>query len=227
MSWVRVGELGALIEALKEGGVGRVLLLGGIDKRRAIQTMRLDARGLEVVRRLKARGDDALLGAFARELEGEGIEVLDSRQWLSSWLTPEGVLTEIEPSEQQQQDVALGISVLDHIGSLDIGQTVVVKEGVILAVEAIEGTDEAILRGGRLGGSGSVVVKGSKPMQDLRFDVPVVGPATLERMVEVGARVLALEAGRTFLLDRERMCQKAVQAGICILGWSRGGETDG
>jgi DUF1009 family protein len=221
MTWISVGELGEMIRALHQGGVTQAIMLGGIDKKRALNDLRIDERGWRVLRTLSARGDDALLVALAKELEGEGIKIVSSKEWLSPWLAPAGTLSSIHPNEQQQKDIRLGIRTLASIGSLDIGQTVVIKEGVILAVEAIEGTDEAIRRGGELGGSGCVVVKGSKPKQDMRFDVPVAGPETIKCMIEIGASLLALEAGQTFMIEREKMLRAADIGGICILGWTR------
>jgi DUF1009 family protein len=215
-----VGELGALIDGLSQDGVREVIMLGAIDKRRALKDLRVDERGWQVLRKLDVRGDDALLVALARELEQEGMRVVGSQHWLARWLAPAGPMTARQPNEREQRDIRLGIETLSRLGALDIGQTVVVKEGVILALEAIEGTDEAILRGGKLGGAGAVVIKGSKPQQDMRFDIPVVGPETLNTMCGVGSTVLALEADRTFLLDREEMLRKANAEGICLMGWT-------
>jgi hypothetical protein len=221
MHWVGVGELEALIHGLRRGNVQEVVMIGGIDKRRSLKDLRLDGRALKLLQRLWGRGDDSLLGALAAELEAEGMRVLSSRDLLASRLAPRGVLAAAEPTLQQMADVRLGIGVLNQVGPLDIGQTVVVKEGVILAVEAVEGTDEAIVRGGELGGGGAVVVKGSKPRQDLRFDVPAVGSGTLRSMERVGAKVLALEAGNTLLLDGHEMIETAARMEICLLGWGR------
>jgi DUF1009 family protein len=223
IQWIRVGELRKLVEILKDSGVRCAVLLGGIDKKRALRELCLDEWALRVIQRLQARGDDTLLGALAEELGSHGIRVLSSQQLLAPWLAPEGVLTGEAPTEQQASDVRIGIQALGALGALDIGQTVVVKEGVILAVEAIEGTDQAIRRAGALGGSGAVVVKGSKPGQDMRFDVPVAGMETIATMAEVGAQVLALEAQRTLLLDPPGVIGLARQKGIVLMGWVAGG----
>ncbi|MGQ9857870.1 MAG: LpxI family protein [Thermodesulfobacteriota bacterium] len=219
VTWVRVGELGKLVAAFQEQEVRSVVFLGGIDKKRALRELHLDEWAMRLIGRLQMRGDDTLLGALAAELESLGMRVLSSQQLLSPWLAQEGVLTRQVPTEQQQRDVRLGIKALERLGALDIGQTVVVKEGVILAVEAIEGTDQAIRRAGALGGVGAVVVKGSKPGQDMRFDVPVVGEMTIQTMLEVGAKVLALEAGRTLLIQRPTAVDLADSHGIVLLGW--------
>lgn len=222
ITWVKVGEVGALLEAFKSKGVTKALMLGGIDKRKALQHFRPDERALRLLEGLKARGDDAILGALASELESEGIEVVSSAAVLAEWLCPEGALLERGLSPREEADLELGIKALLKMGELDIGQTVVVKEGVILAIEAVEGTDEAIRRGGYLGGEGAVVVKGSKPGQDLRFDIPVVGPRTVKTMIGTGARVLALEAHKTLLLDRTRTLNLAEVGEISVVGWKRG-----
>jgi len=223
MTWVRLGELEVLIRALREGQVTEAVMLGGIDKKRALQNFRADERALKLLQRLAVRGDDTLLGALASELEGDGIRILSSRDLMAPWLAPLGHLTSRHLTPQEHGDLELGIRVLGELGALDIGQAVVVKEGVILAVEAIEGTDQAILRGGLLGGPGAVVVKGSKPQQDMRFDVPVVGAKTLRAVGEAGARVLALEAGCTLLLDRDELVKVADDMGVCVVGWAREG----
>lgn len=219
LQWIRVGELRKLIEAFENSGVKSTLLLGGIDKKRALQELCLDDWALRLLQSLQTRGDDTLLGALARELESHGIRVLSSQELLSPWLAPEGLMTKEAPTEQQSADVELGIKALEAMGALDIGQTVVLKEGVILAVEAIEGTDQAIRRAGNLGGPGAVVVKGSKPNQDMRFDVPVAGSNTILTMAQVGARVLALEAGRTLLLNPPEAIGLAQEKGIILTGW--------
>jgi DUF1009 family protein len=221
MSWVRVGELDALVKALHRGGARRIMVLGGIDKRRAMKNANFDERGLRVLNELAARGDDALLTALSRELESDGMQVVGSQDFFSCLLAPCGVWTQRGPTPEEERDLRLGIQALKQMGSLDIGQTVVVKEGAIVAVEAIEGTDQAILRGGDLGGQGAVVIKGSKSSQDMRFDVPVVGPDTLQAICSTEAALLAVEAGRTIVLDREDMTTTANQKGICLLGWKR------
>jgi DUF1009 family protein len=218
MTWVHVGELGRLIEALVRGAAKQTIMLGGIDKRRALQDFRPDERGLRLLQSLVGRGDDALLVALADELEQEGVKVVDSSQWLAPWLASEGVLGRHEPGEQEVKDIQLGIAVLGRIGALDIGQTVVIKQGVILAVEAVEGTDQAVLRGGELGGPGAVVVKGSKPQQDMRFDVPCVGPDTIRSLADNGGKCLVVEAAKTIIIEKPDTIKLANQLGITIFG---------
>ncbi len=225
VQWVRVGELRKLIETFTKRDVKRTLLLGGIDKKKALKELCLDDWALRLIQRLQQRGDDTLLGALAQELGAHGICVLSSQELLRPWLAPEGLITGPAPTQQQEADMRLGIEALQAMGCLDIGQTVVLKEGVILAVEAIEGTDQAIGRAGLLGGPGAVVVKGSKPNQDMRFDVPVVGSKTINTMAQVQARLLALEAGRTLLLNPPEVMGLAQEKGVILVGWkARGGD---
>lgn len=221
MDWVRVGELDALIRILRSHGVTQAVMLGGIDKGRAIKGLSLDERASKLLRDMASRGDDRLLSALARELEREGIEVRGFKEFVPSWIAPLGCVNARRPTARELLDLRLGIKVLAHLGPMDIGQTVVVKEGVVLAVEAVEGTDRTISRGGQLGGPGGVVIKGSKPTQDLRFDLPTVGPETVKTMSSVGATLLAVEAGCTVMVERDEMVSAADRRGISILGWSR------
>lgn len=216
--WIKIGQFSKLIGALKEDGVRQAVMLGGIRKTHVFTTVRPDLRALSVASRLKELKDDAILREVAAELEGEGIQILESTFGLRGILVEEGTLTRRGLSKKEREDIRYGWDVALEIGRLDIGQCVVVKDRVIVAVEAVEGTDETIRRGGSLAREGAVVVKRSKPQQDLRFDLPAVGPATIETMESVKASVLALEAGRTVLLDRELMLRKAQRAGIAIVG---------
>jgi len=216
--WIKVGQFNKLIQALKEDGVRQAVMLGGIKKTHVFTTVRPDLRALALFSRLKQWKDDAILREVATELEGEGIQIRESTFGLRGILVEEGSLTERSPSKKEWEDIRYGWEVARDIGRLDIGQCVVVKDRVVVAVEAVEGTDEAIRRGGVLAGEGAVVVKRSKPQQDLRFDLPAVGPATVEAMVSVKATVLTLEADRSVLLDRDETLRKAERAGIAIVG---------
>jgi len=216
--WIKVGQFNKLIQALKEDGVRQAVMLGGIKKTHVFTTVRPDLRALALFSRLKQWKDDAILREVATELEGEGIQIRESTFGLRGILVEEGSLTERSPSKKEWEDIRYGWDVAQDIGRLDIGQCVVVKDRVVVAVEAVEGTDEAIRRGGVLAGEGAVVVKRSKPQQDLRFDLPAVGPATVEAMASVKATVLALEADRSVLLDRGETLRKAERAGIAIVG---------
>jgi UDP-2,3-diacylglucosamine hydrolase len=216
--WIKIGQFNKLIQALKEDGVRQAVMLGGISKTHVFTTVRPDFRALALAGRLKQWKDDAILRAVAAELEGEGIQIRESTFGLTGVLVEEGVLTSRRPSESEWEDIRYGWDVAREIGLLDIGQCVVVKDRVVVAVEAVEGTDEAIRRGGTLAKEGAVVVKRSKPQQDLRFDLPAIGPKTIATMKAVQAAVLAVEAGRSVVLDREELLAQAEKAGIAVVG---------
>jgi DUF1009 family protein len=220
--WVRVGELGKIIDTLKQAGVTQAVMAGGINKVGALANFQPDERGLAFIARMPSLKDDVLLRGVAEELEGEGIRVVESTLFLSHLLPQEGLLTRREPNPWQWQDIRLGFTVAKEIGRWDIGQSVVVKRGTILAVEGIEGTNSTIRRGGELGRGGVVVVKVSKPQQDLRFDVPAVGPETILVMAEVGGEVLALETGKTLMLDKEDFLRLAEEKGIAVVAVREG-----
>jgi DUF1009 family protein len=219
--WIKIGQFNKLINALKGDGVCEAVMLGGIKKTHVFTTVRPDFRALALAARLFRYKDDQILREIAAELEREGITIRESTFGLQGVLVDEGTLTKREPTKKEWDDIRYGWEVAHHIGSLDIGQCVVVKDSVVVAVEAVEGTDGAIRRGGELAQQGAIVVKRCKPQQDLRFDLPAVGPKTIEVMVSVQASALALEAGRSVLLDREETIQKAERAGIAIVGLAR------
>ncbi len=215
--WIKVGQLGKMIDIFKKQGVRDVLMAGGIKKTRMFGGIP-DLRGAAFLARMMYNKDDSLLRGVAAELESEGITVRESTLYLESILAPAGVLTRRKPSKDEWKDLEFGWQMAKEIGKLDIGQTVLVKDRAVLAVEAIEGTDEAIRRGGRLCGKGAVVVKVCKPNQDLRFDLPAAGIETIRTMKEVKASCLAVEAGKTIILDREAVVKEADKAGIAIVG---------
>ena len=194
--WIKVGQLGKLIKIFKEQDVTDVLMAGGIKKTRLFSGAVPDLRGMALLARMIHKKDDSLLRAVAEELESEGITVRESTLYLDNLLAAPGVLTKRKPSRDEQQDIEFGWQMAKEIGRLDIGQTVVVKDQAVLAVEAIEGTDEAIRRGGRLCGEGAVVVKICKPQQDLRFDLPAIGAQTIRTMVEVKASLSCDRSGQ-------------------------------
>jgi hypothetical protein len=218
ITWVKVGQLEAIIAAFRRHGIRRAVMAGGIHKAGLLEHFAPDERGLRLMARLTTLSDDAVLRALAGELETEGIEVVASTLFLSSLLTPVGALTRRAPDAHQARDIEYGIAVAKAVGRFDVGQTVVVKSGMVLAVEAIEGTDATLRRGGELGRGGAVAVKVSKPGQDLRFDVPAVGPATVETCRAAGVAVLALEAGKTLLLERDAFLAAAEAAGLVVVG---------
>jgi DUF1009 family protein len=215
--WIKVGQLGKLIKIFKDQGVTDVLMAGGIKKTRLFDGTLPDMRGIALLARMVHKKDDSVLRAVAEELESEGITVRESTMFLDNILAPAGVLTKRKPSKDEQRDIEFGWQIAKEIGRLDIGQTVVVKDQAVLAVEAIEGTDEAIRRGGRLCKSGAVVIKICKPQQDLRFDLPAIGMQTIASMQEVKASCLAVEAGKTIIFDQEAIAAEADRAGISIV----------
>lgn len=217
-TWVKLGQFGRIIEALKAGGATSSVLLGGVTKRRFFIDVLPDAVGLQMMARAAVRTDDNLLRAGAAILEEHGLPVIDPTPFLTGALAPEGVLGRERPSEAEQADAVYGLELARAIGRLDLGQTVVVKERCAVAVEALEGTDACIRRGGELGGKGTVVAKAVKPQQDRRLDLPAVGPRTVATMREAGCRVLAVEAGGTLVMDREELVRQADRAGIAVLG---------
>ncbi len=219
LTWVKLGQSGHLVEALRKGGATQSVMLGAITKRRFFQDAMLDGTGLRVLARVAIRSDDNLLRAFARFLEEEGVPITDPTPFLADRLAPEGVLGRHAPTAEELEDARYGMELARGIGRLDLGQTVVVKDRVALAVEALEGTDACIRRGGELARSGGfVVAKAVKPGQDRRFDLPAVGPDTVEVIREAGGRALAIEAGATLVMDLDRMIEKADRAKIVLLG---------
>jgi len=218
LAWVRVGQIDAIIEAFKRRGISEAVMAGGIGRARSLTSARPDTGMLKIAASLRSLRDDELLRAIARYFETRGIKIVAATDYVKQVIAIEGHLAGPALTLSQEADVALGREVAGQLGSADVGQTVVVKGGVVLAVEAVEGTDEAIRRAGRLGGTGAVVVKRAKPGQDLRFDLPAVGPVTLEVMREAGAAVLAIEAGKTVLLDGEVLFKWAGRLGICVVG---------
>jgi hypothetical protein len=218
LTWVRLGQVDRILKAFRAGGVSRAAMAGGIGRVKAFTEVRPDLGALRILSRVRRFGDDALLRAIAGYFEEHGVTIVAPTDYLAEVLCPEGHLAGPTLQPAQEKDVALGREVAALLGQADVGQTVVVREGHVLALEAVEGTDETIRRGGRLGGKGAVVVKRCKPEQDLRFDLPAVGPRTLDVMAEVGARVLALEAGRTVLLDAPALFAGAKARGISVVG---------
>jgi DUF1009 family protein len=216
--WVKLGQLGKIIKFFRQEGVHEAVLLGTITKTRIFKDILPDLKGLSLWNRLRARQDDSILRAVAEALEEEGIKILESTYYLKELLFPKGLLTDRRPSAEQLDDINFGWRMAREIGRLDIGQCVVVRDRAVLAVEAIEGTDAAIRRGGALAKEKAVVVKVKKPDQDFRFDLPAIGTRTIESMEEVGAAVLAVEAGQALLFDSEAMVDRANKAGIIVVG---------
>lgn len=216
-TWIYVGQLGKIIRTFQKAGVTEAVMAGGIRKVRLLGNFRPDLRGARFLARIKSREDDALLRGIAEELASDGIRIIDSTFCLSGIIPQAGVLTRKVPSAAQWDDIRTGFGLAKEIGRLGIGQTVVIKNQVIVAVEAVEGTDAAIERGGRLAKSGCVVVKVSKPHQDLRFDVPAVGVETINSLRQVGGAVLAIEAGKALLIEKDALLRAADDCGIAVV----------
>jgi len=222
--WVSLGKMGRMIETFQAAQVSEVAMAGAVAKTKLFSKIRPDWKAVRLLARMLHKKDDALLRAFTEELEEHGIKVRPSTIFLPELLAPPGILTRRKPNARERRDIEFGWSMAKEIGKLDVGQCILVRDQAVLAIEAIEGTDETIRRGGSLGKSEVVVVKVSKPHQDLRFDVPAVGLQTIETMKEVGASVLVVEAGKTLMFDREKMIRAADDARIVILCKAEDGE---
>lgn len=223
-SAIPLTQWGTVVEALKEAGVKTVYLLGSVSKRTLYNGVPLDARGMAIVQSAADRRDDVLFLAAAADLAREGISIGSQVDLFPEILAGPGLLTRRPPTEREEKDIAFAMRMAKAIAGLDIGQTVVVKDQAVLAVEAIDGTNETLRRGARLGNGEVVAAKVAKPQQDPRFDVPTVGPDTVRVMAECGVRVLACEACKTILLDKEETVRLADEAGISLVAVAWRGE---
>ena len=215
LHWVSLGELSKAIELMHKEGVTQAVMAGQVKHNKIFSSIRPDWKLAKLLFSLPRKNTDSLIGAVARVLEDEGIRLVDSTLFLKPLVPDAGVLTRRAPDEHEAADMAYGLGIARQISAMDIGQTVVISDRACIAVEAMEGTDEAIARAARIaGGKPLVVVKVSKPGQDMRFDVPVVGLPTIEQMKTARATALALDAGRTLLFDREKLIAQADAAGI-------------
>ena len=218
---VSLGQLGKCIKILKGAGVSQAVMAGQVKHVKIFSGIVPDLTLLSVIAKLPARNTDALISAVADVMREAGVELIDSTAFLQPLLARSGVLTERLPSEQEHEDFQFGYRMADAIAALDIGQTIAVKHKAVVAVEAMEGTDEVIGRAGHLAGPGVRVIKVAKPNQDMRFDVPVIGIATIQAMRIAGASALSIDAGRTLMLDGEHVLKSANDAGIAIVGRAR------
>ena len=217
LRWLRVGQLGKLTAYAKESGARQAIMAGQIAPKNLFD-LRPDFAALLVLAKLKERNAETLFGAVADQLAKAGVELLPATTFLEEFLAPEGHFAGPKPRRRTHDDVAFGLRIAKEVSRLDIGQTVVVRNGTVLAVEGFEGTNEAIKRGAALGRGQAVAVKVSKPNQDFRFDVPVIGPHTLEAGASAGLASLAVEAGRTLLVEPERLRALADEHKISIIG---------
>jgi len=225
LHWVSLGELSKTIDLLHKEGVTQAVMAGQVKHTKIFSAIRPDWKLAKLLFALPRKNTDALIGAVAKILEDEGIRLVDSTLFLKPLVPEAGVLTQRAPSEEEVVDIEYGLGAARQIAGMDIGQTVVISDKACVAVEAMEGTDETIARAARLAnGKKLVVVKVSKPKQDMRFDVPVVGLPTIEQMRACGATALAVDAGRTVFFDREKLIELANQVGIAIQAFPVAGE---
>jgi DUF1009 family protein len=218
LTWVSLGHLGKCIKVLKAAGVQQAVMAGQVKHAKIFSGILPDLTLLSVLTKLKARNTDALISAVAEVLRGEGIELLNSTAFLEPLLAASGTLARRLPTAEELEDIAFGYRMADAVAALDIGQTLVVKDKAVVAVEAMEGTDVVIRRAGEIAGPGTRIVKVAKPNQDMRFDVPVVGVATIEAMKAAGATAISIDAGKTLVMDGEKFFEAADAAGIAVIG---------
>jgi len=220
--WVSIGQLGTCIRLLTEAGATHAVMAGQVKHAKIFAGgIRPDATFLGLMARLPFRSTDGLIGAVAGLLRDHGIELIDSTSLLRPLLAPAGVMTTRTPTAEERDDFEFGYRMADGIAALDIGQTIAVKHRAVVAVEAMEGTDEVIGRAGYLAGPGVRIIKVAKPNQDMRFDVPVVGLATIQAMRRAGAVALSIDAGKTLIFDRDDLLNSANEAGITVVGRER------
>jgi UDP-2,3-diacylglucosamine hydrolase len=223
--WISLGQLGKCISLLRDAGVTHAVMAGQVKHTKIFSSgIFPDLTFLSVLRQLTSKNTDGLIGAVASVLRERGIELMDSTSLLQPLLARPGVLTKRAPSDEEQKDFEFGCRMADAIAGLDIGQTVAVKHQAVVAVEAMEGTDDVIARAGRLAGPGVRIVKVSKPNQDMRFDVPVVGVATMQAMRAAGANALSVDAGKTLMIDGDAVIAFADESGITVVGRALSGQ---
>ncbi len=216
LEWMHLGQVGRLIRYFNRNGIDQAVMLGAIRKTRLFTDVKPDMKAIRIAANLKAMHDDGILRAFAGAMENEGIKIRPSTFLLPELIAEKGCWTRRKPNRAENADIVLGWKIAKEIGRMDIGQCIVVGGGSVLAVEAVEGTDETVRRGGALGNGEAVVVKICKPNQDTRFDVPAIGSGTIRTMIDARARALAIEAGKAVVFDREEMIRMADNAGIAV-----------
>ena len=217
IEWIHLGQINRLIRFFKKNRVGEAVMIGAVKKTKMFSDIRPDMKAISLIARMKHSHDDGILRAFAGTLEKEGINILASTNLLPELIAQEGCWTRRKPTRMEKRNIEIGWKLAKEIGRLDIGQCLVMANGSVMAVEAIDGTDATIKRGGELGRGEAVVVKVCKPNQDQRFDMPAVGVQTIQAIVEVNARALAIEAGKAVVFDKEEMIKLADQNGIAVV----------
>jgi UDP-2,3-diacylglucosamine hydrolase len=217
IEWLRVGQLGKLLHFFREAKISRAVMAGQIAPGNLF-SLRPDFKAMFLLARLKERNAESIFGAIADQLVGIGVELLPATTFLDHLLAPNGQIAGPKLKEREEADIRFGFEIAKQLSALNIGQTIVVKNGTVLAVEAFEGTNEAIRRGGSLGKKNAIVIKVTKPGQDMRFDVPVIGTETLRIAAEAKVRAVAVEAGRTLLLEKAALIDLAERSGISLFG---------
>jgi UDP-2,3-diacylglucosamine hydrolase len=220
VTWIKVGELQKIVDVFKDAGVTEAAMAGGISRARLKDSFAPDPRALKMLAGIGRFSDDAVLRGVAREVESEGIRMIDPVPMIAHWLAGAGLEAGPEPTPAQLRDLDLAFAVARRLGSYDIGQTVAVRDGMVASVEALEGTDAAIRRAASLVGAGLVVAKSAKPGQDMRFDRPAIGPATIELLSEVGAAAVGVEAALALILERDRTLEIARAKNVTIYGYA-------
>ena len=217
--WISVGELKKMGDILAASGVTRAVMAGQVNLSLLFSKIKLDEEAQKLLREVDNKTTDTLLGSVAERLAERNITLINSATYLGDFLPEKGVLTRIKPVASEWADIEFGKKIAKQIAGLDIGQTVIVKDKAILAIEAIEGTDEAVRRACRFGKEGIVVVKVSKPEQDMRFDLPVIGERTIKLLHRLKVKILAIEAKKTLVLEKEKIIKLADGWGICIVAF--------
>jgi len=217
ITWISVGELQKLIDILVSSGVSRAVMAGQVNLSLLFSKIKFDEEAQKLLSEVENKTTDALLSTVAKRLAEKNITLINSATYLDEFLPQKGILTQTVPTSQQWEDIEFGRKIAKQIAGLDIGQTVIVKNKTILAIEAIEGTDEAVKRASQYGKEGIVVVKVSKPNQDMRFDIPVIGKKTIKLLHRVKAKILAIEEKKTLILEKEKVIKLADRWGICIV----------
>jgi len=216
VEWMKLGQLGKLVEAFQKHQARDIVMVGQIAPKNLFSNIRLDLRMTMLLARLKRRNAETIFGAVGEELAKDGLKLVPHAEFLKRLIPGPGVLTKRKPSSEEREDFEFGVKIGKAVAALDIGQVVVVKRGTVLAVEGFEGTDAALKRGGELGQGESVAVKVTKPGQDMRFDIPCIGVSTIESLQAAKISALAIEAGHTLLLEMDVLLELANKAGIAI-----------
>ncbi|MFA5909420.1 MAG: UDP-2,3-diacylglucosamine diphosphatase LpxI [Vicinamibacterales bacterium] len=224
--WISIGQLGTFLKILKDAGLTQAVMAGQVKHIKIFGGFVPDMTAMSLLSRVKAMNTDALIAAVADLMREHGVELINSTAFLEPLLAGAGQLSKRAPTENERKDLEFGYRMADAIAGLDIGQTIAVKHQAVVAVEAMEGTDETIGRAGHLAGDGVAIIKVAKPNQDMRFDVPIVGLATIQAMRVAGAKVLSLDAGRALIFDRDAFFASANEAGIAIVGRSLSRRSD-